>query len=184
MHERPAVLELAGGVDGLDVADLGCGGGHFAAILSTAVAHVTGVEGREVLVGIAARSAPEAAIARHDLDRPFAFLAGNSQCEVVCVLVIYHLSDRPCFWAEVHRILRPGGRLGLSTTYPTADWSFFGGSCFDERWVPTIEYPHMTMSTLVYELVEARFVLERMIEPQWDEAMRTIEPERYEKLPA
>ncbi|WP_256838936.1 class I SAM-dependent methyltransferase [Ornithinimicrobium faecis] len=188
LHERPAVLGLIGAVDGLDVVDMGCGGGHLAALLSAAGAHVTGVDGSEVLVSIATRAAPTATIVQHDLDRPMDFLADSSQDGVVCALVIHHLSDRQRFLGEVLRVLRPGGWMVLSTTHPTADWAYFGGSYFDERWVTrslgdeTIEYRHLTMSTLVNELVEAGFMLERMIEPQPDEAMRITEPERYEQL--
>lgn len=188
LHERPAVLRLVGDAAGLTVADLGCGNGRLAAILSTAGAHVTGVDGSDVLAAIATKAAPEATIVQHDLDRPLDFLADSSQDGVVCALVIHHLSDRPRFLAEVYRILRPGGWLVLSTTHPTADWGYFGGSYFDERWVTrslgdeTIEYQHMTMSTLVNELLAAKFALERMIEPQPDEAMRTTNPQRYEQL--
>lgn len=188
LHERPAVLGLVGDVDGLDIADLGCGGGHVAAALSAAGARVIGVDGSKVLVEVAAGKAPEATIVQHDLDRPLDFLADASQDGVVCALVIHHLSDRPRFLAEVFRVLRPGGWLVLSSTHPTADWGYYGGSYFDERWVTrsmgdeTIQYQHLTMSTLVNELLDAGFLLDRLLEPQPTEAMRDVEPERYEQL--
>ncbi|WP_268928526.1 class I SAM-dependent methyltransferase [Microbacterium sp. KUDC0406] len=68
LHERPAVVSLIGDISGQDVADLGCGAGHLAAILSAAGAGVTGVEGSEVLAGIAREAAPAATIVHHDLD--------------------------------------------------------------------------------------------------------------------
>lgn len=187
LHERPAVLRMVGDVEGLDVADLGCGAGLLAAILSAGGAHVTGVDGSEVLVDAATRAAPDATIVQHDLDLPLDFVADDSQDGVVCALVIHHLDDRPRFLAEVRRILRPGGWLVLSTTHPTADWGYFGGSYFDERWVTrslgegTMEYRLMTMGTLVNEVIDAGFVLERMLEPQPDAAMRAVDPERYER---
>ncbi|WEG07557.1 methyltransferase domain-containing protein [Microbacterium horticulturae] len=188
LHERPAVLTLIGDVDGLDVADLGCGAGHLAAILSTSGARVTGVEGSSALAQIATHAAPAAAIVHHDLDLPLTFLADDSQDGVVCALVIHHLDDRQRFLGEVRRILRPGGWLVLSTTHPTADWGYFGGSYFDERWVTralgeaTMEYRHMTMSTVINEIIDAGFTVERMVEPQPIEAMRALAPERYERL--
>ncbi|QAY59458.1 class I SAM-dependent methyltransferase [Microbacterium protaetiae] len=187
LHERPAMLRMVGEVAGLKVADLGCGAGQLAAILSAAGAQVTGVDGSEVLVDAATRAAPEATIVQHDLDLPLEFLADDSLDGVVCALVIHHLNDRPRFLAEIRRVLRPGGWIVLSTTHPTADWGYFGGSYFDERWVTrslgeaTMEYQLITMSTLINEIIDAGFVLERMLEPQPDEAMRTVDPERYER---
>ncbi|MFE6734751.1 class I SAM-dependent methyltransferase [Microbacterium sp. NPDC057650] len=188
LHERPAVVSLIGDASGQDVADLGCGAGHLAAILSSAGARVTGVEGSEVLAGIAREAAPAATIVHHDLDAPLDFLADASQDGVVCALVIHHLSDRPHFLAEIRRILRPGGWLVLSSTHPTADWRYFGGSYFDERWVTrsfgeaTMEYQLMTMSTLLNEIADVGFVLERLVEPQPAEALRALDAEKYEQL--
>lgn len=187
LHERPAVVALLGDVGGQDVVDLGCGAGHLMAILSSAGARVTGIEGSEVLAEIARKAAPTATVVRHDLDVPLEFLADGSQDGAVCALVIHHLSDRPRFLAEVRRILRPGGWLVLSSTHPTADWRYFGGSYFDERWVTrtfgeaTMEYQLMTMSTLLNEIADAGFVLERLVEPQPDEALRAVDAERYEQ---
>ncbi|WP_268928580.1 methyltransferase domain-containing protein [Microbacterium sp. KUDC0406] len=114
----------------------------------------------------------------------------DSQDGVVCALVIHHLSDRPRFLAEVRRILKPGGWLVLSSTHPMADWRYFGGSYFDERWVTrtfgeaTMEYQLMTMSTLVNEVADAGFVLERLVEPQPVEALRAVDAESYERWTA
>ncbi|HCS60973.1 MAG TPA: class I SAM-dependent methyltransferase, partial [Microbacterium sp.] len=145
------------------------------------------VEGSEVLAARARATAPAATIVHHDLDVPLDFLADDSQDGVVCALVIHHLSDRPRFLSEVRRILRPGGWFVLSSTHPTADWGYFGGSYFDERWVTrsfgeaTMEYQLMTMSTLLNEIADAGFVLERLLEPQPVEELRAVDAEQFEK---
>ncbi|MGW8482005.1 class I SAM-dependent methyltransferase [Microbacterium sp. NPDC055903] len=98
-------------------------------------------------------SAPDAAGASSaDADTGLLFEQGDySQDGVVCALVIHHLTDRPRVLAEVRRILRPGGWFMLSSTHPTANWGYFGGSYFDERWVirsfgeATMEYQLMTI---------------------------------------
>ncbi|NYD53576.1 ubiquinone/menaquinone biosynthesis C-methylase UbiE [Microbacterium pseudoresistens] len=140
-----------------------------------------------MLAGVAREAAPMATIVHHDLDVPLGFLPDASQDGVVCALVIHHLSDRPRFLSEVRRILRPGGWFVLSSTHPTADWGYFGGSYFDERWVTrsfgeaTMEYQLMTMSTLLNEVADAGFVLERLVEPQPVEALRMIDAEQFDK---
>lgn len=190
LHDRPAVLELIGDVDGLTIADLGCGAGHYIVDLVSLGADVTGVEGSAELVANAkSRLGPEARVVQHNLEERLHFLADSSQDGVLCALVIHHLSDRPGFLREVHRVLRPGGWLVVSTTHPTADWGRFGGSYFDERWVTrplddrhAIEYKLMTLSTLVNECLDAGFILERMVEPQPSTRLAEVDPHRYDEL--
>jgi SAM-dependent methyltransferase len=57
----------------------------------------------------------------HDLDRPFDWLPDASSDAVLCALAYHHLNDRPGFLAEARRLLRPGGRLVISTHHPTPD---------------------------------------------------------------
>lgn len=50
-------------------------------------------------------------------------------------LVLHHLDDRVSALKEVLRVLRPGGRLVLSTTHPTSDRLEKGGGYFDTELV-------------------------------------------------
>ncbi|MEV0045789.1 class I SAM-dependent methyltransferase [Nocardia rhamnosiphila] len=54
-------------------------------------------------------------------------------------LVIHYLDDRLPVLRELHRVLRPGGTLVVSTSHPIADWLAAGCSYFDtghveQRW--------------------------------------------------
>lgn len=192
LHERPAVLELIGDVDGQRIADLGCGAGNYLLELAQRGAQVTGVDGSETLVAHASSAAgPGARVIHHNLEQPMAFLDDHSQDGVLCALVLHHLSDRHRFLGEVHRILRPGGWLVVSSTHPTADWGRFGGSYFDERWITrplndqhSIEYQLIPLNILINELINAGFVLDKMIEPQPSPELRQADPQRYEELRA
>lgn len=68
----------------------------------------------------------------HDLEEPLAFLADDSFDLAIMALVLHHIEARRRLLAELRRVLRPGRRLLVSTTHPTADWTYFGGSHFDE----------------------------------------------------
>ncbi len=50
---------------------------------------------------------------------------------VVCPLAIHYVHDRTACLREFFRVLRPGGRVVLSTQHPTTDWLRKGGSYFD-----------------------------------------------------
>jgi SAM-dependent methyltransferase len=195
LHDRPAVLDLIGPVSGQRIVDLGCGAGHYAAALSSAGASVVGVEGSESLVAHArARLAGNAActVVRHNLEEPMHFLEDDSMDGALCALFLHHISRRGEVVAEVRRVLRPGGWLVVSTTHPTADWGRFGGSYFDERWIrrpigaqgEAIEYQHLSLSTIVNELLGAGFTLDRMIEPTPSPALKDVDPKKYEELSA
>jgi 2-polyprenyl-3-methyl-5-hydroxy-6-metoxy-1,4-benzoquinol methylase len=134
--DRPAVLGLAGDVSGADILDVGCGAGHCAAELLARGPRVTGIDGSATLLRHARGRVQDRAVLRlHDLEQPLDFAADASFDGIVCALVIHHVTNRRRLLSEMRRVLRPGGWLVMSTTHPSADWRYFGGSYYDEAWV-------------------------------------------------
>ncbi|MEU0985807.1 class I SAM-dependent methyltransferase [Streptomyces sp. NPDC005953] len=188
--DRPAMLELAGDVDGLSVLDLGCGAGHYAAdLLERGAAQVVGVDGSESLLRAAQeRIGVGAVLHHHDLEEPLTFLADQSFDLVVMALVYHHITAREQLLAEIRRVLRPGGALLVSTTHPTGDWTYFGGSYFadEQAELPfgdgfALNYWRMTLEKFLGELLGAGFALERLLEPRAEEEARRVDPRRYDK---
>jgi 2-polyprenyl-3-methyl-5-hydroxy-6-metoxy-1,4-benzoquinol methylase len=188
--DRPAMLELAGDVRGQRILDAGCGAGYLAAELADRGASVVAIDGSATLIGYARqRLAGRGEALLHDLDQPLEFAVGASFDGVVCALVLGHLTDRAGFLAEVHRVVRPGGWFLLSTTHPTSDWRYFGGSYFDESWVEmamaegtAMRFQRMTLETLMTEVLAAGFTVERLVEPRALDTLREIDPERHARL--
>ncbi|GAA2778978.1 hypothetical protein FHR33_004635 [Nonomuraea dietziae] len=64
---------------------------------------------------------------------------------------------------ELHRVLRPGGWLLISTCHPTADWRHFGGSYYSHEWSDlsvangrmSIHCQRMPLETFLGELLAA-----------------------------
>ncbi|MBA4861352.1 class I SAM-dependent methyltransferase [Streptomyces sp. PSKA54] len=188
--DRPAMLKLAGDVDGLRALDVGCGAGHYAAELrDRGAAEVVGVEGSETLLRAAReRLGDGVELHHHDLEEPLTFLEDASFDLVVMALVYHHVEAREQLLAELRRVLRPGGTLLVSTTHPAAEWTWFGGSYFADERVEapidggfTISYRRMTLEKFLGELLGAGFVLEQLVEPRAMEEAREIDPRRYEK---
>jgi SAM-dependent methyltransferase len=153
---------------------------------------VVGVEGSATLLRHARdRVGPDDAVTlhHHDLEEPLGFLPDDSFDLAVIALVHHHLEARAQLPAEVHRALRPGGILLVSTVHPTAHWVWHGGSDFDEERVETRfgdsgtthSYRRMTMQTFLGELLDAGFALERFVEPRATEAARRVDEDRYLK---
>lgn len=139
-YDRPALLDLLGEVSGKRVLDAGCGPGLYAAELARRGARVTGFDESPEMVRLArGRLGVQAEIRRGTLAEPLAWLPDGSQDLVLMALVLHHLDDRVSAIRELHRVLRPGGHLVLSTSHPTSDWLLQGGSYFateliEETW--------------------------------------------------
>lgn len=116
--EGPIVRAIAGDVRGLNVLDLGCGTGRHSLWLAEAGAAVTGVDFSEGMLA-EARKKPGAEAIRfvvHDLHQPLPFAAEFDL--VVSGLVLEHLRELDPFFAEAHRVLKPGGRAVVSAMHP------------------------------------------------------------------
>ncbi|CAA9472017.1 MAG: hypothetical protein AVDCRST_MAG65-838 [uncultured Solirubrobacteraceae bacterium] len=98
------------------VLDLGCGAGHFLALIRRLGAHPIGVElsERALARAHAREPAAETLLLAADGSIPL----GHGSIDLVwCSEVIEHVADVGLLLNEVRRVLRPGGRLLLTTPF-------------------------------------------------------------------
>ena len=86
-------------------------------------------------------------------------------------------------------MLRPGGRLVISTVHPVADWRQLGGSYFtdemiDDTWNAgwRVRFRRAPLAAWCAEFYEAGFLIERLVEPLPAESMRDRFPDTYDRL--
>lgn len=191
LYDRPAVLELLGDVAGRRVLDAGCGPGLYAAELVARGATVVGFDASPEMVRLAAERVGRAGTFRvHDLGCPLDWLGGDVFDVALLALVIHHVDDRLGALRELHRVLRPGGVLVVSTHHPTSDWIRLGGSYFtteklDELWHDgewRVRYWRQPLTATCEEFAGAGFLIERLVEPQPVSEMADRFPEDYAKL--
>lgn len=117
--EEPILRAQAGDVRGLNALDLGCGTGRHALWMAAAGAVVTAVDFSEGMLAEARRKpgAESVRFIAHDLHLPFPLEKGSFDI-VVCGLVLEHLGELGGFFAEMHRVLSPGGRAVISSMHP------------------------------------------------------------------
>ena len=127
-------------LDGLSIADVGCGGGLLCEPMARLGARVTGVDAGEEAVSIARLHADQMGL---DIDYRQATaeaLAGEgAKFDAVLALeIVEHVADIDAFLAAVSALVRPGGALIMSTLNRTP--KSFGlaivGAEYLLRWVP------------------------------------------------
>jgi ubiquinone/menaquinone biosynthesis C-methylase UbiE len=189
-YDRPAVLDLMGEVRGRRVLDVGCGPGLYAEQLRDRGALVTAFDASPEMVRLArARVGPGVEIRVWDLEEPLSWLPDASHDLAVMALVIHHIDNRAQALSEIHRVLRPGGRLILSTTHPTGDWLLKGGGYFDreqieETWQEDwhLRYWKQPLEAWCAEFTDAGFLIERLVEPRPADSMAAAHPDEYRHL--
>jgi ubiquinone/menaquinone biosynthesis C-methylase UbiE len=118
-----SVVELAD-LRGRRVLDIGCGTGAVLGVLTRAYG-VTGVglDASPKMIEAARREAPDVSELHvgHSEDLPFA----DASFDAALMRLVVHLVDRPRTFVEILRVLRPGGRLMISTSDPDAFASYW-----------------------------------------------------------
>ena len=189
-YDRPALLDLAGDVRGLRVLDAGCGPGLYSQELVDRGALVTAFDESSEMVRLASsRLGDRAVVRRASLEDDLEWIEDDSQDLVIMALVLSHLDDRVRALRKLARVMKPQGRLIISTTHPTSDWLRLGGGYFEiskveETWSKgwRVRSWRQPLERWCAEFAEAGFVIERLIEPRPIPEMAGPYPEYFENL--
>jgi len=192
LYERPATLALLPDVHGKDVLDAGCGHGWYCSWLLANGARVVGVDRSARMADLAAaRVGSSARIIHGDISDLRHVLADAVFDVVLSSLMLHYVTDVGKAFGEFARLLRPGGRLVLSTHHPTHDAKslfdpgYMVEEIIEERWGwldQNMRYYRRPLSSFTEPLAAAGFVIERICEPTPGEALKNADPEGYERL--
>jgi SAM-dependent methyltransferase len=128
-----------------------------------------------------------------DLAQPLTFLDGASFDVVLSPLVLNYIEDWTVTMSEFYRVLVSSGHLVFSVSHPFSDFTYFKSENyfrtefvgsewrgFGERvYMPSFRH---SLSETVNPVIDAGFVIERILEPKPTEEFRKADPEEYEEL--
>ena len=104
-------LDAAGVDAGTDLLDIGCGSGLALSMAAQRGARVSGIDIAPTLLAVARERVPDGDLREGGLDSlPF---ADQSFDVVLSINALQFAADPAAALAEVHRVLRPGGRLAI-----------------------------------------------------------------------
>jgi ubiquinone/menaquinone biosynthesis C-methylase UbiE len=113
--DEPTAHEILAGLGTGTALDAACGTGRYAAHLAARGHRVLGVDADPDMLARARRRVPAATFARADLHRlP---LADSTVDTAVCALALVHVPDLAPVFAELARVLRPGGHLVVTDVH-------------------------------------------------------------------
>ena len=125
---------------GLDVLDVGCGGGILSEAMARLGANVHGIDVVERNIAIAQAHASSSQLdITYELDTAAALASRGARYDVVLNMeVVEHVPDVPAFMGDCASLVRPGGVMSVATINRTAlSWLFaIVGAEYVLRWLP------------------------------------------------
>ena len=101
-----------------NVLEIGCGWGRGLELLTQAADHYTGLDKNADLIASLQREYPASTFIQANIP-PLSTVADNTFDYIVTFQVIEHIENDDLFIREAHRVLKPGGKLLLTTVNKT-----------------------------------------------------------------
>ena len=144
LHGVDAVLRgFIGESESIDVAEVGCGTGHWLALCRNRVRSVAGLDPSPAMLQRARTAAPGALLVRGQAER-LPWVTGAFD-RLFCINAMHHFGDADAFVVEARRVLRSGGGIltvGLDPHTGLDEWwiyDYFPGALAADRarYLPT-----------------------------------------------
>ena len=191
VDENPLVLlenlhfpQLIGDVNGLEVADIGCGTGRHALRLASSGARVTALDFSAGMLEQARKKpgAENVCFRVHDLSEALPFPAERFD-RVICGLVVDHIADLAGLFGEMLRVCRPSGWVVVTVMHPAMMLRGVQARFHDQKTgqeVRPASQPHQ-LTDYVWAAVRAGGVFDHLSEHLVDEdlAQRLERARRY-----
>ncbi|OGN98581.1 MAG: hypothetical protein A2Y89_05650 [Chloroflexi bacterium RBG_13_51_18] len=196
LYERPAVIARLPSLKGKNVLDTGCASGFFTEYALKNGARVTAVDISKVMTErlVARIKSVKLTIFCADISRPMSFLKSNTYDCVICSLVLHYIKDWEPLLAELHRVLKKGGRLVISTHHPFEMYqylklpSYYDFKMVEDTWGSSgprpfkVHYYVRPLKEVLRPIVRSKFNIISIDEPLPTKECKELAPEVYKRL--
>jgi SAM-dependent methyltransferase len=197
LYERPSFKTLLPPLKDKSVLDLGCASGYYIDhAFAQGAAAVTAVDiARGWLARLEARSPdPRLRLVQADISEPMPFLADTTFDVAILSLVIHYIRHWEPLLAELYRVLKPGGRVVISTHHPQFTWKLFHRDDLrdvfevEDTWAKDtgrpfpVRYWVRSLTETLQPLLRSDFRVLDVLEPPPDESLKQDHPETYARL--
>jgi ubiquinone/menaquinone biosynthesis C-methylase UbiE len=193
LYERPNSIQLMGEVDGLTVLDAGCGGGKHCADLLAKGATMHGFDMSEKMLAFAKDAlGDQVEFKVADLSQPLPYQEGQFD-RILCALALHYLEHWNTPLSEFYRVLKPGGKVVISTHHPFMDHALAGGEDYfahtliEDSWKKPdgtlyVRYWRRPLTQMMDEIKAAGLEVETIQEPMPVPETAEQFPNAYKKL--
>ena len=193
LYERPNAIRLMGDVVGKKVLDAGCGGGKHIADLRAKGAELSGFDLSAEMLKFAQDVHGDAVDLKvANLAEPLPYDTEEFDA-ILCSLAMHYLKDWSQPLAELHRLLKLGGHLVMSTHHPFMDHQLAGGENYfahkliEDSWTKNgrtmhVRYYRRSLTQMVQEISKAGFKIASIEEPMPLPETKEQFPDAYAKL--
>lgn len=193
-YERPATLSLLPDVNGRKVLDAGCAAGWYTEWLIRHGANVTAIDFSPAMIRMTRqRVGDKAEVIQADLNEPLDFLEDQSFDLILSSLTLHYLKDWQPVMNEFRRILKPGGNFVFSVHHPFMDFTYFNRENYfltellEDEWGTTmgkvkVQFYRRPIQAILSPVLDAGFVIEKVLEPMPTKAFELAQPTIYERL--
>ena len=193
-YERPATLSLLPSVAGKTVLDAGCAAGWYSKWLLDNGAKVIAIDFSPNMVEMARKRVGEKAdIRRADLNEPLNFIENKSLDIIVSSLTLHYIKDWNFVMSEFYRVLKAEGTLVFSVHHPFMDFvsfdreNYFLTEIIEDEWETNtgkvkVQFYRRPLCKIISPVIEAGFIIEKLVEPMPTEQFKELHPNVYERL--
>tara|TARA_Y100001956_G_scaffold21591_1_gene21139 strand:- start:6233 stop:6925 length:693 start_codon:yes stop_codon:yes gene_type:complete len=193
--ERPSTLAMLDDVAGKDVIDMGCGPGEYVSwFLEHSVNQLTCTDLSHEMISLVQEKHGERVNAYvQDIALGLPREPNESADLIVCPLVLHYIEDLVPVFAEVYRVLKPGGYMVFSTHHPFADFecsvsgNYFLREEVEEEWDTVgepvkVSFYRRSLTEICDAITSSGLHISRVSEGKVDESVKQTSLPTYEYL--
>lgn len=193
--ERPNTQAMLGEIAGKAVLDMGCGSGVYADyFLSKGAASVTCLDfSAEMIALVEKKFGGKVNAYVQDLSEGLPKEKDATYDVIVCPLVLHYVEDLTKVFADVARVLKPGGYMVFSTHHPFADFecsttgNYFDRELVQEEWntvgTPVrVTFYRRSLTEICSAITDAGLLISQISEGTVNEKIKDESAEIYERL--